>query len=266
MILGINGIVASSISGYDADAQAFFDRVTAAGGSLSATEKAAVNQLVLDLKANSLWTPMKAIYPMVGASAAACAQNLKSSSFTGTFSSGWTFASTGITANGTSAYMDTGFNSFNDSDTTINNFHHSVYINNGVVGNCIQGCYTVAGGETDILPVYGGQLYAMINQASGSLSIANTTRIGHFVGSRYQLNSIQYYLSASQLLSTTNIPSALKNNLNYYIGLLNDRGTPTFGNASRIALSSLGLGLSPTQASNFYTAVQAFQTTLSRQV
>jgi hypothetical protein len=71
--------------GYDSDAQAFFDRVTTASGSLSTTEQAAVNQLVLDLKANSIWTPMKAIYPMVGASAAACAQNLKSSSFTGTF-------------------------------------------------------------------------------------------------------------------------------------------------------------------------------------
>ena len=85
----------TNISGggaFDSDAQAYFDRVSTAGGTLSTTEKNAVNQLVIDLKANSLWTPMKAIYPMVGASAAACAQNLKSSSFTGAFSSGWTFA------------------------------------------------------------------------------------------------------------------------------------------------------------------------------
>ena len=265
MILASHGLIASQIASFDADAVAFFGRVTTAGGSLSATEKAAVNQLVLDLKANSLWTPMKAIYPMVGASAAACAQNLKSSSFTGTFTSGWTFASTGVTGNGTSAYMNTGYNPNLDADTTVNNFHHSVYINNGVVGNCIQGCYNAAGGETDILPSYSGQLYAMINN-TGGLGVANTTRVGHFIGSRYQSNSIQYYLSASQLLTTTSTPAASKNNLNYYIGLLNDNGTPTFGNASRIALSTLGQGLSPTQASNFYTAVQAFQTTLSRQV
>ena len=99
MILASHGIIASQIASFDADAGAFFGRVTTAGGSLSLTEKQAVNQLVLDLKANSLWTPMKAIYPMVGASAAACAQNLKSSCFTGTFSSGWTFASGGITGN-----------------------------------------------------------------------------------------------------------------------------------------------------------------------
>jgi hypothetical protein len=71
--------------GYDSDAQAFFDRVTTAGGSLSTTEQDAVNTLVVQMKADGIWTKMKAVYPMVGASAAACAQNLKSSSFTGSF-------------------------------------------------------------------------------------------------------------------------------------------------------------------------------------
>lgn len=84
----------------DADAQAFFNRVSAAGGTLTATEQDAVNTLVFQMKAAGIWTGMKAIYPMVGSSAAACAQNLKSASFTGTFSSGWTFSSTGATPNG----------------------------------------------------------------------------------------------------------------------------------------------------------------------
>jgi hypothetical protein len=108
------------IAAFDADAQAFFNRVTAAGGSLTATEQTAVNTLVLELKGYSIWSSMKAIYPMVGASAAACAQNLKSASFTGTFTSGWTFASTGVTPNGTSAFMNTTLNSLND--LTLNNY------------------------------------------------------------------------------------------------------------------------------------------------
>jgi len=126
MILASHGIIASQIASFDADAVAFFNRVTTAGGTLSLTEKQAVNQLVLDLKANSLWTSMKAIYPMVGASAAACAQNLKSSSFTGNFNGGWTFASTGITGNGSTGYFDTTFNP-NTSITDINSAHLSIY-------------------------------------------------------------------------------------------------------------------------------------------
>jgi hypothetical protein len=39
----------------DVDAQAFFDRVTAAGGSLSQTEKNAVNTLTISLKSNGVW-------------------------------------------------------------------------------------------------------------------------------------------------------------------------------------------------------------------
>jgi len=92
MILSTHGIV-SSISGIDADWLAYYNRVIAAGGSLSTTEQNATKTLVADLKTAGIWSSMKAIYPMVGASAAACAQNLKSSSFTGTFTSGWTFSS-----------------------------------------------------------------------------------------------------------------------------------------------------------------------------
>ena len=92
--LGLGQAVASA-GGFDADAQAFFDRITTSGGTLTTTEQNATNQLVLDMKSAGIWSAMKAIYPMVGASAAACAQNLKSASFTGTFSSGWTFCEYG---------------------------------------------------------------------------------------------------------------------------------------------------------------------------
>ena len=128
MILASHGIIGSSIVQivYDADAQAFFDRVTTEGGTLSNTEKLAVNQLVLDMKDDGIWSKMKAIYPMVGASAASCAQNLKSSSFTGTFTAtGWDFASTGAKPNGNSAYMDTALNP--NGFLNIDNFHISYY-------------------------------------------------------------------------------------------------------------------------------------------
>jgi hypothetical protein len=64
------GFMAGAASGYDVDAAAFFARVTAAGGTLTLTEKTAVNTLVVQMKADGTWTSMKAIYPMVGASAA----------------------------------------------------------------------------------------------------------------------------------------------------------------------------------------------------
>ena len=154
MILASNGIIASQIASFDADALAFFSRVTTAGGSLSTTEKSAVNQLVLDLKSYSIWTKMKAIYPMVGASAAACAQNLKSSSFTGTFNGGWTYASSGVTPNGTSGYMDTGLNSFTDFTQTSISYGIYYRTNNG--GVPIEGTYN---GDSLSISLRGAETY-----------------------------------------------------------------------------------------------------------
>ena len=51
-----------------------------------------------------------------------------------------------------------------------------------------------------------------------------------------------------------------------YIGGVNNNGTAQFFDNHLISFYYYSDGLTDTQASNFYTAVQAFQTTLSRQV
>jgi hypothetical protein len=164
----------------DPDALAFFARVTAAGGSLTATEKSAVTTLVIQMKADGTWTPMKAIYPMVGASAAACAQNLKSSSFTGTFTSGWTFASTGVTPNGTSAYFDTTL--VPNTDLTLTSGHLSFYSRT----NNNTGVYDMGAGDgtiqQNLITRYSDdKFYACYGNPGQVLSIANTSSLGFFV-------------------------------------------------------------------------------------
>ena len=243
---------------YDADALAFFNRVTTAGGSLSTTEKNAVNQLVLDLKANSLWTPMKAIYPMVGASAAACAQNLKSSSFTGSFSSGWTFASTGITPNGTSAFADTGFNSFVESV----NESFGIYSRTTETGVLIP-----IGSRENSKQNYVGCGFSTINirGTNGSATGTSPTTKG-FICVYDSDDSTNQYTNLSGVKNTGSRVFYGSPNYNFYIGAWNNNGTAAFFSTIQLAFVFIGDRITDTQASNFYTAVQAFQTTLSRQV
>jgi len=260
MILASHGIIASQIASFDADAVAFFNRVTTAGGTLSTTEKQAVNQLVLDLKANSLWTPMKAIYPMVGASAAACAQNLKSSSFTGTFTSGWTFASTGITPNGTSAYMNTTFNP-NTSISDINSAHLSIYSRTTTGNDGVDiGVSTPA---WDIEIIYTSFYAGMMD--GNYLNTANSDAKGLWTNSRISSSNVVAYRNGSTFVSGTNAP-VTKPNCNVYIGARSDASIPLFFTDRQYAFASIGEGLTSGNVSNLYTAVQAFQTTLSRQV
>jgi hypothetical protein len=264
MILASHGIIASQIASFDADAVAFFTRVTTAGGTLSTTEKQAVNQLVLDLKANSLWTPMKAIYPMVGASAAACAQNLKSSSFTGTFTSGWTFASTGITGNGTSAYMDTNLN--DNTSLNLNDVHFSVYLRTNIDGVKVDlGVFNGSSSGLNIFPRLTNLQYTRLHEEDTN-TVATTDSKGFRLGIRNTSTTKNVFINNTKTSFAQN--SVSKINANIYVGAMNDLllGAARFFSDRQNAFASIGDGLTDTQASNFYTAVQAFQTTLSRQV
>lgn len=253
---------------YDTDASAFFSRVTTAGGSLSTTEQQAVNSLVLDMKSYSIWTKMKAIYPMVGASAAACSQNLKSSSFTGTFTAtGWTFASSGVTPNGTSAYMDTGLNP--NTQLSSNNGHLSFYsrTNNSTGEYPIEmGCENTSTNGVNLsvrmpLDNYKGRI-----GGNTYLNYSNTNSSGFYVISRTSSTNLIGHKNGlnQQTLTTTNTYSA--SNFNIFIGAQNRANVAELFTTRQCAFASIGDGLTDTEAGNFYTAVQAFQTTLTRNV
>jgi len=258
--------------GYDADAQAFFDRVTTAGGTLSTTEKTATNQLVLDMKAAGIWSAMRAVYPMVGASAAACAQNLKSSSFTGTFTSGWTFASTGVTPNGTSAYMNTGFS----PTVNLTNYsaHSSVYnrstgsnagfdlgITNSSAGFANEFLLAARRGGVSISAFYD------FTNPTAQIQISSASGLGFFNNSITSTTSQKLYKNGAVIGSNTLLNATTPSNYPIYLGAVNNENTGAVEYTTKqYAFMTIGDGLTDTQASNFYTAVQAFQTTLARNV
>jgi hypothetical protein len=267
-----NRVMGGGGGGFDPDAQAFFDRVTTAGGTLSTTEKNATNQLVLDMKSAGIWSSMKAVYPMVGASASACAQNLKSSSFTGTFTSGWTFGSTGVTPNGTSAYFNSNLNAKNNLG--INNLAISFYTStNGAANNSI--IYGCSENSTTFLPIIqcyprfttGSVFISDLTDFNSRVSFSNNTTAGFYVNTRTANNSSKTFKNNSLAGSTTVLQpqTTLPNYTIPFGAFFNSTAYSAFNNYL-ISFASIGDGLDDTQASNFYTAVQAFQTTLSRQV
>ncbi|MFZ4799626.1 MAG: hypothetical protein ACOYMA_19180, partial [Bacteroidia bacterium] len=99
---------------YDADAVLYFNRIIAAGGTLSTIQKNAVNTMVLTFKTTDAWSKTLAFYPFLGLSAATCAINLKSTSYNGVFYGGWLFQDAGVKPNGTNAYYDTGIEGYPD--------------------------------------------------------------------------------------------------------------------------------------------------------
>jgi len=260
MILSSHGIIGSSIGQFDPDAAAFFQRVADATGTLSATEKLAVNQLVLDMKADGIWTKMKAIYPMVGASAAACAQNLKSSSFTGTFSSGWAFASTGVKPDGASAYMDTTLlsNDFTDNKGGFT-------------------CYTRTTDTSGLALEYGSldshwiiswlseTRFGIMGNSYGSFSNITSSYVGSIVNQRSSSTETKINYDGGNESSSLNIVG-LGSTLSIYLGAWHYSGGAQYFGKREIAFFAKHDYLDDTESQNLIDSVQTFQTTLSRQV
>jgi hypothetical protein len=263
--LGIDRSVKKIAAGtaIDPDAQAFFNRVTAAGGTLTATEETAVNLLVLNMKTANVWNLQKAVYPMVGSSAAACKQNLKSASFTGTFTSGWTFASNGAsTIKSSGSYMDTGI--LASSQLSLNNTHISYYNNLALVldSNVILGDGTLSNGAWIGVYVTSSLFYSSIGCVLNSASNANSQ--GYFLTNKPNSTNLKYIKNSTIvntiIPSNTSFTSAQNIFLNNY-----DSGTG-FSSGSRCAFASIGNGMTDTQAFDLYASIQSFNTALSRQV
>ena len=268
MILAGHGIIASSILQVDADWLAYYNRVIAAGGSLTTTEQNATKTLVADLKSAGIWSSMKAVYPMVGASAAACAQNLKSSSFTGTFTSGWTFASTGVTPNGISTGFNTNYLVDSSNGFSMANNHISHYSRTQATGVYVDmgcGATVPTSNFNNLFQELVGDVGGTMGSITFGVAVANT--IGFVLKGATSSTNAKMYKNGSLIQTITTAQANGNNiNVNMYVGCQFYLGVPNEVSVRECAFASIGDGLTDTQASNFYTAVQAFQTTLSRQV
>ena len=262
MFLATHGILARSASGggIDPDAQAF---ITAAAIT-DPTQQSAINTLVVSLKADGIWTKMKAIYPIVGGSASSHAVNLKTpGTFNLSFTNAWTHSSTGMTPNGANAYADTAFN----VNAYRNDNHISYYSRTNIdeVTN-EMGAANVSSSESFSIGTRISNISYFANHLTSlQISFANTDSRGLFLNSRTANNLYKAYKNGS-LQSNSTVFTGANINFNMYLGARNVANTPTFYTTKQCAFASIGDGLTDAEAANLYTAVQAFQTTLSRQV
>lgn len=261
---------------YDADAQAFFTAESNAGVTLSNTEKTAINTLVVNCKSANIWTKMKAIYPLVNSTATAQKFNLKNPADTNAayrllWSGGWVHSSNGAQTNANNSYAFTYL--IPNTNLTLRNTHISIYIrNNTAAGNLADmGCgnATTANPSMFLASKYGSTnaLSDAYNNTSNRISVTNNDSRGFYISSRTSINSHKLYKNGSSIgTDTNNEANALMPNVALTFGGYNFGGSVVQITDKQFAFVSIGDGLTDTEAANFYTAVQNFQTTLGRQV
>ena len=254
----------------DADAQAFLN----AAVITNVTQANAINTLVIALKGYSIWTKFSAIWPICGGTASQHKFNLKDprdldAAFRLTFATGYTHSSTGMLPNGTTAFADTKFNPILQSSAQ-NSFFLSVYSRtNSNTGNP----YDIGNADNWSFGVkFSGIITRYSNnqryiQIAGNYNTANaeTDSRGLYCGGTNGSSTQILYKNGINVLTGTSLQLGFSSS-NFSLSGVNQLGT-TFGYSNKeLSFASIGNGLTPTEASNFYTAVQAYQTTLGRQV
>lgn len=242
---------------YDADAQAYFT----ATGITDNTQKSAINTLVLAFKSYNIWTKMTAVYPFVGGTSSTHSYNLiNSATFQITWSGSLTHDSNGILSGGGVGL--TGI--IPSSHLSLNSVHASIYSKtNTSTGSFDFGC----GNSSSFF--YGfiknaGTSEILINDGTGSNpSISNSS--GSFVFNRSGSSAVQVYRNGSSIHTSSVTSTSLPTTYQFAVAGLYDSGI-IVGSSKVIAFTTVGSSLSSTEASNMHTAVQAFQTSLLRNI
>ena len=261
--------------GFDADAQAF---ITAAGIT-DPTQQSAINTLVINLKAASIWAKMKAIYPFVGGTAITHKWNLKdpqdtNAAFRLVFSGGWTHSSTGALPNGINGYANT---FLANNVMNINSIHYAFYSRSNTAAAPMQeigvlqdasSSPPLAGNSYSDLAIRHsvGGTFIRLNNGGGPTTVANLDSRGFYLGSRTASNVIKLFKNNLNIQSLSTTSNALSN-IPAYISAANYGNTSIINYSNReCAFASLGDGLTDTEVLVFNQIVEGYQYELSRNV
>lgn len=255
-------------SSLDVDALSFITNA----GITDLIQQFSINDLVIGLKTDGIWSKLKAIYPFVGGTASTHKFNLKNpldsdNAFRLVFTGGWVHDSNGAKPNGTNGYADTKFNPTTQALSTSSQ-HLSYYSRTNINENAVE-IGVISGANNNFLGLYVTSTLGTRSSLASSARYNNTsapidTR-GFFTASRINATTIKVYVN-NAIQASQSISSTANDNFNMYLGTYGVAAGQTLWSTKQVALASIGDGLTDTEAANYYTRVQNFQTALGRQV
>lgn len=189
--------------GFDSDAADYFSRISAAGSSISAANKSAVDVLVRGLKEDGIWSAIKACCLLAGPDdlTGALVPLVGPAPTNNNFVEGDYSRTTGLVGDGSTKYLDS--NRLNTDDPP-DDCHVAVRFTQSQSRDTTRspiGSYSGVGGtfvSTNITTSY-----ARISSSNG-LAISSTAFTGLFAGQRIAFNEVQMFQSNNLYAGTSN--------------------------------------------------------------
>ena len=247
--------------GNDPDAQAYIDALGTAGYTVSGAEETAINTFVLALKADGIWAKSKAIYPFIGGTAATHKFNLKDprdldAAFRLTFFGGWTHSATGALPNGTNGYAQT----YLDPSIDLPQQSESMGIYLRDTNNNSEAAIANGANFQLFIPLASPlRYYSTLNGVIFSAPMTDARGFTHTGINGSEVNIFKNGVKIKQQAY-----GAVNSNPSGQVTLAARQSS--FYLSKEIALAHLSESVTDTEAANFYTAVQALQTALNREV
>lgn len=245
-----------------------------ATGITSAKILNALHTLDTGLISNGLDVKMKALYPFVGGTSNTHKFNFMDArdldaAFRLQFNGGWGHSSNGILPNGTNAYANTYLTP--STSLGLYNAHSSIYTKKGGTSGFDLGSSNLNSWSREFLlsANRGGYatsgLYDLYGPGSIQQSVGDV--VGFFNNTITSNTSTKLYKNGVSIGSYTGTNTSLPAEFPIWLGGVNASDVGMVEQSSRqLAFASIGSGLTDVEATTFYNLVQAFQTSLSRQV
>ena len=256
----------------DPDASLYIDAIVDTGVSLTDAQITATDNLFVALKAANIYTKIRAMYPMLGGTAAAHKFNAidpqdTNAAFRLVFTGSPTHASNGITFNGTTQYADTFLNP--NTHLTNNDTHICISQSNETNAGVAIGIERNAGTAGFLLAPRTGGFRDSIHYSSAGgqiLQVAQASSIGRHISTRTSSTSHKLFTNGSQVGSTIVTASTNWADVGYkfYFGSSSRENVAAAFCACRVNFVSLGYGLTDSDVSAYDTAIAAFNTALGR--
>ena len=207
---------------------------------------------------------IKALWIFVGTSSGIQKFNIlrptsNTSDFVATFNGGITHGTSGADWNGTTGYANSNFNP--NSVLASKNSNHIMYWSRENISEATvdMGYYQFGSASLDI-ELFLGTIYAHNCGSGGSAFISATTSMdGMFIDSRTGASAWYIGKNGSSLATSTSSAGSLPNAA---LRIGSNAGSPTYYSSKTCRAASIGDGITTSQFSAYYTALNDFFTTL----
>lgn len=254
--------------GYDPDAQNYFSRVAAAGGSLASATKKAFNDYVRGTKSDGDWdliirgsllltdgfAGLFVPFKVGGGSASDTNVNFVSGDYS---------LATGLTGNGTTKYLNTVMLA---NVLTANDTHIAIY-NRSSTNGITLGAIDVSDNRLLVSAPSGNYISDQYKSSGGGrLSVATgATPFGFIIGTRTASNVHTIYRNGTSITSNATTAGSLPA-IALTVFAYNNNGTPAVDGSGICGGYTVGKGVSSTAAGRMNARMQALQAALGRNV